>query len=151
MLKPVTPAAPSWLNRKPPTTAPTMPRTMSSSKPWPSLLTTLLAMKPAISPSTIQPMIDMRCPFLPGLSGDVARGARAQVRVEQDVGRANGPAALGRAIRDSQLPSRFHGPSSGRMLELLGFPCASQLVSRASGRRKSPHFRHPTLYPPSRG
>src|SRR4051794_10505401 len=39
--------------------------TMSSSRPWPSLLTTLLAMKPAISPSTIQPMIDMRYPFCP--------------------------------------------------------------------------------------
>ena len=28
-------------------------------KPWPSLLTILLAMNPAISPKTIQPMMDI--------------------------------------------------------------------------------------------
>jgi hypothetical protein len=45
--------------RKPPTIAPTMPRTMSRKKPSPVLLTILLPMNPAIRPSMIQPMIDM--------------------------------------------------------------------------------------------
>src|SRR5690242_17265855 len=48
---------------KPPTIAPTIPRTMSRKKPWPVLLTTLLAIKPAIRPRIIHPMIDITPPF----------------------------------------------------------------------------------------
>src|SRR5262245_48402778 len=56
---------PARLNSQPPTTAPTMPRTMSRIKPSPVLFTSLLPMNPAISPRTIQAMIDMTgSPFL---------------------------------------------------------------------------------------
>src|SRR5579864_1053811 len=51
--KPVTPLAPIMLNSHPPTIAPTTPRTISSRRPSPRLLTILLPMKPAIRPSTI--------------------------------------------------------------------------------------------------
>src|SRR5215470_6262700 len=44
---------------KPPTIAPAIPRTMSTRKPSPALLTILLAMKPAIRPRTIHPIIDI--------------------------------------------------------------------------------------------
>ena len=57
--KPVTPLAPTAEKMNPPTTAPTMPRTMSRKKPSPCLFTILLAMNPAISPSMIHAMIDM--------------------------------------------------------------------------------------------
>src|ERR1700679_2400812 len=53
-LKPV-----SWRQTKPPTSAPTKPSAMSTKHPSPSLLTTLLAMKPVISPKKIQPNMDM--------------------------------------------------------------------------------------------
>ena len=46
-LKPVTPLAPKALKMKPPTIAPTIPRTMSRKRPSPDLLTILLAMKPS--------------------------------------------------------------------------------------------------------
>src|SRR5690348_4676202 len=61
-LNPVTPAPPKAANSQPPTTAPTIPSTMSSTIPSPVLFTILLATKPAISPSTIQPMIDIPLP-----------------------------------------------------------------------------------------
>src|SRR4051812_716957 len=51
---PVTPADPSALKIHPPTTAPMIPSTMSSSTPSPRRFTILLPMNPAISPSTIQ-------------------------------------------------------------------------------------------------
>src|SRR5450432_1503134 len=56
---PLTPAIPNALNSQPPTTAPTMPSTMSINIPSPVLLTSLLAMKPATNPSTIQAMNDI--------------------------------------------------------------------------------------------
>src|SRR5690348_15951651 len=59
ILNPVTPTAPIKENRNPPTIAPTIPRTMSRMIPSPCLLTILLAMKPAIRPRTIQPMMDI--------------------------------------------------------------------------------------------
>jgi hypothetical protein len=53
-LKPSRPPTPSLSPMKPPTTAPTMPMTMSIRMPDPVLLTSLLAMKPAIRPRMIQ-------------------------------------------------------------------------------------------------
>src|SRR4029077_12151455 len=44
---------------QPPMTAPTTPSTMSSMNPSPDLLTSLLPMKPAIKPRTIQAKNDM--------------------------------------------------------------------------------------------
>ena len=49
------PAAPKCVNRKPPTTAPTIP----STRPSQVLFTSLLATKPAISPSTSHPTTDI--------------------------------------------------------------------------------------------
>src|ERR1700674_773725 len=54
------PVAPMAENRNPPTTAPTIPSTMSSRKPCPVRLTILLPIKPAISPNNIQPRTDIR-------------------------------------------------------------------------------------------
>src|SRR5690349_20936854 len=59
ILNPVTPTAPIKENKNPPTIAPTIPRMMSRRIPSPALLTILLAMKPAIRPRTIQPMMDI--------------------------------------------------------------------------------------------
>src|SRR4029077_2648325 len=61
-LKPSTPVAPARWKRKPPTTAPAIPRTMSTSMPSPVLFTILLAMKPETSPRTIHAMIDIVSP-----------------------------------------------------------------------------------------
>jgi len=61
-LNPVTPTPPSALKMIPPKNAPTMPRTISSAQPAPSLCTILLAMKPAISPKMIQARIPMDAP-----------------------------------------------------------------------------------------
>src|SRR3954452_1207349 len=84
--------------------------------------------------------------FLPGLSGEVARGARAQVRLEQIVCRANRLAALGRAIPPQQATQPFSmGQAPTACLRLLGFPCASQSASKTSGARTLPHFWPRTL------
>src|SRR5689334_484646 len=56
-----------------------MPSTMSRTSPSPVLLTILLAMKPAISPSTIQPMIDIWSFPSPGPSRPRARGCRPPI------------------------------------------------------------------------
>src|SRR3954468_17457888 len=56
---PVTPVPPNAANSQPPTTAPTIPSTMSRTIPSPVLFTILLATKTAISPSTIQPIVDV--------------------------------------------------------------------------------------------
>src|SRR5580693_3982833 len=56
---PVTPCAPNMLNTQPPTTAPTIPSTISRNTPSPVLFTNLLPMNPAINPNTIQAKIDM--------------------------------------------------------------------------------------------
>src|SRR5262245_40982015 len=61
MFRPVMPVAPKKLNRKPPTRAPIIPSAMLSQKPWPSALTILPPMNPAIRPSIIQLIIDMCC------------------------------------------------------------------------------------------
>ncbi len=58
-IDPDTPGWPNWLNRKPPTTAPTMPSRISTTRPRLVPLTTLLPMKPAIRPSTIQARKDI--------------------------------------------------------------------------------------------
>src|SRR5262249_9938706 len=50
MFRPVMPVAPKESNRKPPTRAPIIPSAMLSQKPWPSALTILLPIKPAIRP-----------------------------------------------------------------------------------------------------
>src|SRR6185312_6487514 len=59
---------PNLRNSQPPTTAPTMPSTMSRRNPSPALLTILLAMNPAMSPRMIQAMKDMRPPVAAGLA-----------------------------------------------------------------------------------
>jgi hypothetical protein len=56
---PVTGAAPTAENRNPPTNAPTIPRTISRRTPSPDLLTSLLAMNPAINPKTSHAIIDI--------------------------------------------------------------------------------------------
>src|SRR5579862_1613597 len=55
---------PKVLNNQPPTTAPTIPRTMSRTTPSPVLLMILLPMNPAMRPNTIQAIIDMEAPTL---------------------------------------------------------------------------------------
>src|SRR6516164_466380 len=65
-LNPVTRLSPSAVKISPPTTAPTIPSTILRKKPAPFLLTILAAMKPAISPSTIQAIMDMANPSLAG-------------------------------------------------------------------------------------
>src|SRR5690242_9738808 len=76
MLNPVTPTAPIKENRNPPTIPPMIPRRMSRTTPCPCLLTILLAMKPAIRPRTIQPMMDILSSLVTTLSpeelGDLA-------------------------------------------------------------------------------
>jgi hypothetical protein len=73
-LKPVTPLTPKALKMKPPTIAPTIPRTISRKNPSPDLLTILLAMKPAMRPSKIQPDDRHQIPLLlrevPGWEAD---------------------------------------------------------------------------------
>src|SRR6185312_4807625 len=59
---------PNLRNSQPPTTAPTMPSTMSRRNPSPALLTILLAMNPAMSPRMIQAMKDMGPPVAAGLA-----------------------------------------------------------------------------------
>src|SRR5437762_12305063 len=49
------------LNTQPPTTAPTIPSTISRNTPSPVLFTSLLPMNPAINPNTIQAKIDIIC------------------------------------------------------------------------------------------
>src|ERR1700731_1395481 len=56
---PVTPGMPNAWNSQPPTTAPTMPNRISNNIPSPDLLTSLLAMNPEMSPSTIQTISDI--------------------------------------------------------------------------------------------
>src|SRR5579859_4679528 len=56
---PVTPWAPNMLNTQPPTTAPTIPSTISRNTPSPVLFTSLLPTNPAIKPNTIQAKIDI--------------------------------------------------------------------------------------------
>src|SRR5581483_7572749 len=56
---PVARFPPNKTNSHPPSTAPTIPRRMSRTRPEPALLTTLLAMKPAISPRMIHEMRDI--------------------------------------------------------------------------------------------
>src|SRR6476620_4954587 len=58
-LKPMMPSVPKLSNKKPPTTAPTIPRAISSQKPRPRLCTIWLPMSTAISPSTIQAIREM--------------------------------------------------------------------------------------------
>src|SRR5271166_4314793 len=50
---------PKVLNSQPPTTAPTIPNTISKNTPSPVLFTILLATKPAISPKTIHAKNDI--------------------------------------------------------------------------------------------
>src|SRR5580704_5897736 len=65
---------PNSLKRQPPTTAPTIPRTMSRSKPSPVLFTILLPIKPANRPKTTQARIDIEfllvCVRRPTLESD---------------------------------------------------------------------------------
>src|ERR1700719_4636742 len=75
MLRPVTPAAPTKLNSQPPTIAPTIPSRISTTVPSPVLLTSLLARKPAASPSTIQAKIDMPLPLVDDLAGGILEPA----------------------------------------------------------------------------
>jgi hypothetical protein len=56
---PLTPGMPNAWNSQPPTTAPTMPNRISNNIPSPVLLTSLLAMNPAMRPSTIQMISDI--------------------------------------------------------------------------------------------
>src|SRR6516225_2507173 len=72
-LNPVTLLSPSAVKISPPTTAPTIPRTILRKKPAPFLLTILAAMKPAISPSTIQTIMDTADPLSAG-STSLTRG-----------------------------------------------------------------------------
>src|ERR1700720_281784 len=58
MSKPVMPVPPKRLNSQPPTTAPTMPSRMSTTVPSPVVLTILLAIRPAPSPSRIHTIMD---------------------------------------------------------------------------------------------
>src|SRR5580698_3402566 len=59
--RPVTPAKPKNPASHPPTTAPTTPRSRSTTRPSPLLLTILLPMNPASTPKTIHASIDIRC------------------------------------------------------------------------------------------
>jgi hypothetical protein len=58
-LNPVMPAAPIRQNRNPPAIALMTPRKMSRTMPPLYLFTILLAIKPAIRPKMIQPMMDI--------------------------------------------------------------------------------------------
>src|SRR5664279_1934106 len=82
-LKPFTPVAPAKLKRKPPASAPTIPRTMSRMIPSPVLFTILLAMKPEIRPSTIHASIDIFCCLLVGLVTSFKQDTR-QVHVQRE-------------------------------------------------------------------
>src|SRR5689334_6995957 len=64
MSKPVMPVPPKRLNSQPPTTAPTMPSRMSTTVPSPVVLTILLAIRPAPSPSRIHTIMDMLSAYL---------------------------------------------------------------------------------------
>src|SRR5580700_349061 len=88
MLKPVTPIDPSALNTKPPTTAPTTPRTMSTTAPSPWRFTRLLARKPETSPRTIHATIDMSDPGARSEPG--ARQPQVGDRPEKSAGEARG-------------------------------------------------------------
>src|ERR1700728_2855414 len=66
-LNPVTPFAPNVVNIQPPTIAPMIPRMTSRKKPSPLLLTILLPINPAISPTTIHAIIPIAYP--PMVSG----------------------------------------------------------------------------------
>ena len=61
-----------------------MPSTMSSNTPSPLLLTILLAMKPAISPRMIHPMIDIAYPFHKAVVVRAYVKRRARVVESQD-------------------------------------------------------------------
>src|SRR5215468_10010778 len=91
-LKPVIPVPPNRSKSQPPTTPPTTPRMMSRKKPSPCRFTILLAMKPAISPRTIQPMIDMSPPHRVVLCTD-AKVAQSKVleRVGDEPGTCSNP------------------------------------------------------------
>ena len=90
--------SPSAVKISPPTTAPTIPRTISRKKPAPFLLTILAAMKPAISPSTIQAIMDTANPFFGGSDFVNTRAMRFQ-------GAGNG-AGLTRSDSAKDLPCR---------------------------------------------
>src|SRR5271157_3174489 len=93
MLRPVTPVIPKMPEKiRPPTIAPTMPRTMSMIMPEPVLFTILLPMKPAISPRMIQLITPMfETPSAAGRSHDeschpnaTSDGLRGQQRFMRD-------------------------------------------------------------------
>src|SRR3989441_3508943 len=99
---------PNRLNNQPPITAPTIPKPMSRKNPSPVLLTSLLPMKPAISPSTIHAMIDMVYPPGFGTTGVATRspGPRAAVASADDQNSTVGVKI--RIQRGSCPPRQFH-------------------------------------------
>src|ERR1700687_2589519 len=90
MLTPVTPDAPNRLKRYPPTMAPTIPKTMSSTNPSPVLFTILLPMNPAMSPKTIQARIDMSTSLGVARGGATVSTETRPMRVRFILGGAEG-------------------------------------------------------------
>src|SRR3954465_2937523 len=135
-LNPVTPAPPKAANSQPPTTAPTIPSTMSRTTPSPVLLTILLATKPAISPSTIQPMIDIP------LSPSACRRGTGPDRLGP-VEAPDGPAQ--RLRRQPALRDR-PGRVVGRVVQQARPPLAAAVLVTPAGAR--PRARAP---PPAPG
>src|SRR5690349_913438 len=120
-----------------------MPSTMSRTSPSPVLLTILLATKPAISPSTIQPMIDIRSSSSPGPSRPRARGRRPSAgtgRPRRCRLRRRGRLVLGPADQAVAHALSRLGDVVGRVLHValglvglaldLGPPVAGQLADR---------------------
>src|SRR3954447_25046451 len=145
-LKPVTPAPPKAANSQPPTTAPTIPSTMSRTTPSPVLLTILLATKPAISPSTIQPMIDI--PLSPS--------ARRREPGPDRVGPGEAPGGPAQRLRAQPALRDRLGRVVGRVVQQAGPPLAAAVpVTRAVARRRGlvPVGRRRLAHhgPPSRG
>src|SRR5579864_840147 len=88
------------LKTQPPTTAPTIPSTISRNTPSPVLFTSLLPMNPAINPNTIQAKIDIICL----LSTRLLVIFRLYQRQFQDSARTRGAPGFGGnpGLRDSQ-------------------------------------------------
>src|SRR6516162_158372 len=101
-LNPVTRLSPSAVKISPPTTAPTIPSTILRKKPAPLLLTILAAMKPAISPSTIQAIMDTANPLFAGPTSLTRGHLRFQ-------GAGNG-AGLTRSTWSSSVQGRLGAP-----------------------------------------